>query len=288
MYCYEIGGVGFGFDTDNELLESPNYGMFRISEEEYNQLEHRHLYTFDGDFPTETGKIIFDGSSYIVCENGDYYYKISSRVDEISYKCALTEKKGESGGVLSFTEGGYDKLKTTAELFRLIDTMSDLLFYDGLMLHASYIDYNGRAILFSADPGTGKSTQADLWKKYAGAEILNGDRAILRLTDNGWLVHGNPACGSSDICVNKCVPLDTIAFLKQSPVNRVNDLPLFGKFMNLSAQLSCGVRKTDDTEKLLKLTEKLANDVRICELECTPDERAVRVLMDKIGGAVNA
>lgn len=288
MYCYEIGGVGFGFDTDNELLESPNYGLFRISDDEFLRLDNRHLYSFDGEFPTELGKIIFDASSYTVYENGDFYYKVSSRVDEISYKCALTEKKGENGGVFSFTDGGYQKIKTTAELFRLIDTMSDLLFFDALMLHASYIEYNSRAILFSADPGTGKSTQADLWKKYAGAEVLNGDRAILRLTDKGWFAYGNPACGSSDICVNRSVPLDTIVFLKQSPVNRVNDLPLFKKFINLSSQIACGVRKSTDTEKLLKLTERLANDVKIFELECTPDERAVHILIDKIGGAVNA
>lgn len=287
MYCYEIGGVGFGFDTENELLESPNYGLFRIDKDAYNRLESRHLYTFNDDFPSDVGKMIFDGSSFRVYENGDNYYKITSRVDEIEYKCALTEKKGESGGVLSFTQGGYSKLKTTAELFRLIDTMSALLFYNGLMLHASFIDFNGRAILFSADPGTGKSTQADLWHRYTDAQILNGDRVILRLTDDGWLAYGNPACGSSDICVNGCVPLDTIAFLKQSPFNRVNDLQSLEKFMKLSSQLSCGVRKSDDTNKLLKLTEKLAGDVRICELECTPDERAVRVLMDKIGGAVN-
>lgn len=287
MYCYIIGGVGFGFDTDNELLESPNYELFRVGEDEFMSAECRHFYSFGGEFPTEYGRMFFDGGSYKAYDGGDCWLRITERFDEISYKVAFIEKKGESGGRIVYTEGGYDKLKTTAELFRIIDTMSALLYYDGLMLHASYIEHNGRAILFSAPPGTGKSTQADLWSKYAGARILNGDRAILRLTDNGWFVHGNPACGSSDICVNKCVPLDTIVFIKQSPVNRVNDMGTFQRFISLSSQLSCGVRKSDDTDRLLKLTEKLAGDIRICELECTPDERAVQVLMEKIGGAVN-
>lgn len=288
MYCYEIGGVGFGFDTDNELLESPNYGLFRIDETRFNMLTNKHFYSFGGEFPTEYGTMIFDGGSYKAYDCGNFRLKITERFDEISYKVAFVEKKGEVGGRIAYTEGGYDKLKTTAELFRLTDTMSALLHFDALMLHASFIEYNGRAVLFSAPPETGKSTQAELWKKYADAEVLNGDRAILRFDGGRWYACGNPACGSSDICINRDVPLGTIVFLKQSPVNRVNELPLFQRFMLLSSQISCGVRRSDDTDKLLKLTEKLANDVEIYELECTPDERAVQALMNKIGGAVNA
>lgn len=33
------------------------------------------------------------------------------------------------------------------------------------ILHSSYINFNGKAILFSAPSGAGKSTQADLWEK---------------------------------------------------------------------------------------------------------------------------
>ncbi len=287
MYCYIIGGVGFAFDTDKTLIESSNYELFRVDEEEFRSAECRHFYSFGGDFPTEYGRLFFDGGSYKAYDCGDCWLQITDRFDGIDYNVAFVQKKGESGGRIVYTEGGYDKLRTTAELFRLIDTMSALLHYNGLMLHASYIEYNGRAILFSAPPETGKSTQADLWKKYAGAEVLNGDRAILRLTDDGWFAHGNPACGSSNICVNRCVPLDTVVFLKQSPVNKVNDMGAFQKFLSLSSQLFCGVRRSDDTDKLLKLTERLAGDVRICELECTPDERAVKVLMEKIGGSIN-
>ena len=284
MYCYVIGGVGFKFETDNELLESPNYGLFRVNEAGFDSLQCKHIYTFSDKCPEIEGNAIFNGGSFEVYETDDGYLKVSSRFDEFDYKCILSEKKGRSGGEISFTDGGYRKLKTTAELFRIIDMMSALLYYNGLMLHASFIEHNGKAILFSADPGVGKSTQADLWKKYKNAEILNGDRAILRLTDSGWRVYGNPACGSSDICVNRDVSLGAIVFLKQSPVNHVNELPAFQKFMRLSSQISCGVRKTDDTTNLLKLTESLSKDVRIVELECTADVRAVDILSAEIGG----
>ena len=284
MYCYEIGGVGFGFDTDRELVEIGNYGLFRIDEAGFDSLRNRHFFSFSGREQEVNGKEIFKSSLFSVYENDDGYVRVSNRFDEYAYKIVFTEKKGTSGGIISFTDNGYRNLKTTSELFEIIDTMSALLYYDALMFHASFIEHDGNAILFSGAPGAGKSTQAEIWKKYKGANIINGDRAIIRLTENGWVACGNPACGSSNICVNRNVPLDTIAFVKQSPVNKVNGLTEFDKFMRLTTQLSCGVRKKHDTEKLMSLTERLGADVRVVELECTADERAADVLFEAIGG----
>ena len=42
------------------------------------------------------------------------------------------------------------------------------------VLHASVVLKSGKMILFTAPCGTGKSTQADLWEKYADAEIVGG------------------------------------------------------------------------------------------------------------------
>ena len=55
------------------------------------------------------------------------------------------------------------------------------------------IAFQNKAILFSAPSGTGKSTQADLWQKYVrGVEIINGDRAIIGIEDNGVKAYGLP------------------------------------------------------------------------------------------------
>lgn len=284
MYCYEIGGVGFGFDTGRELVEIGNYGLFRIDEAGFDSLRDKHFFTFTEDEQKINGREIFRTGSFSVYENDSGYVRVSSRFDEFAYKIVFTEKKGESGGVISFTDNGYKNLKTTSELFRVIDTESALLYYDALMFHASFIEYGGKAILFSGAPGAGKSTQADIWHKYKNAEIVNGDRVIIRLTENGWQAYGNPASGSSDICLNRTVPLDTIVFVKQSPENKVNGLTEFDRFMRLTSQISCGIRKQTDTDKLMRLTERLASEVRVAELECTADERAADALVEAIGG----
>lgn len=284
MYCYEMGGVGFGFDTDRELVEIGNYGLFRIDEAGFRSLRNRHIFTFTDEVQKINGREIFLAGSYSVYENEDSYIKVCKRFDEYSYNIIFTQKKGKSGGTVYFTDNGYEKLKTTNELFEMIDTMSALLYYDALLLHSSFIEHNGKAVLFSGNSGAGKSTQADIWKEYRGAQVINGDRAILSRDENGWTACGNPACGSSGICENKKFPLDTIVFVKQSKINKVNELSGFEKFMRLTSQLFCGARKKDDTEKLMQLTEKLASEIRIIELECTADERAADVLAETIGG----
>ena len=54
-----------------------------------------------------------------------------------------------------------------------------LLRNEGMMLHASAVEYGGRAVCFSAPPGTGKSTHAERWARLFGASILNDDKPAL-------------------------------------------------------------------------------------------------------------
>ena len=70
-----------------------------------------------------------------------------------------------------------------------------LLRNEGMMLHASAVDYRGRAVCFSAPPGTGKSTHTERWARLFGASILNDDKPALRRIDGVWRVYGTPWSG---------------------------------------------------------------------------------------------
>ena len=59
----------------------------------------------------------------------------------------------------------------------------DLLKNHGFMLHASAVEVDGKAYLFSASSGTGKSTHTKLWQEYFGydkALIINDDKPALK------------------------------------------------------------------------------------------------------------
>ena len=65
---------------------------------------------------------------------------------------------------------------------------SQLLMHDGLYLHASAVELDGKAYLFSADSGVGKSTHTRLWQQLHGskARIINDDKPALRCLDGVW------------------------------------------------------------------------------------------------------
>ena len=99
-----------------------------------------------------------------------------------------------------------------------------ILPFGGLMLHCALIEYEGRGIVFTAPSQTGKSTQASLWEKHRGARTLNGDRAVLRATEDGIFAYGSPWAGSSDLYIDRRVPLRAVIMLEQAKENRIRTL----------------------------------------------------------------
>lgn len=94
-----------------------------------------------------------------------------------------------------------------------------LLDYNGFMLHSSGVCVDGYAYLFSADPGTGKSTHTDLWRKYFGDEralIINDDKPAIRLIDDELYACGTPWSGKTDQNLNMRTPVGAIVFLERS------------------------------------------------------------------------
>ena len=100
-----------------------------------------------------------------------------------------------------------------------------LLHFNGFMLHSSGVCADGSAYLFSADPGTGKSTHTDLWLKYVdGAEIINDDKPAIRLIDQGVYVYGTPWSGKTDRNINMRMPLGALVFLERSETNHIKEI----------------------------------------------------------------
>lgn len=153
-----------------------------------------------------------------------------------------------------------------------------LLCKDKLILHASYIAWQGKAIAFTANSGVGKSTQAALWEKYRGAELINGDRMAFGMDGGVMKAYGLPVAGSSGVFLNKTLPLGAVVLLgrgqesqafRQHPGAAIRDLlqqvtvnRWDQRFMNVGCQT---------------LSQMLAQ-VPVYTLLATPDEAAVDCL----------
>ena len=155
---------------------------------------------------------------------------------------------------------------------------------DGAIFHCSYIEYNGKAILFTAPSETGKSTQAELWNKYRNADIVNGDRAAIRLIDGQLYAAGIPFAGSSTYCHNRTLPLAAIVYLGQAPVTTIRRMSGYQAFMKVWEGVSVNTWDKQDMEKASALVKKLVETVPVFHMPCTPDEDAVIVLEKALEG----
>ena len=157
-----------------------------------------------------------------------------------------------------------------------------LLHFKTMVFHASFIEHQGQAVLFTAASGTGKSTQAELWRVHRGAEILNGDKAAIRL-EGTPLACGLPFCGTSGICVNRDVPLRAVVALSQGQDNTVSRLSPSQAAAALCPNVFTDRFVPEEWQLTLHLLLDLAAAVPVYALSCTPDIRAVEALERALG-----
>ena len=98
-----------------------------------------------------------------------------------------------------------------------------------LQVHSALVDYKGKGILFLGPSGIGKTTQAELWKRYRGADIINGDLNFIQCTDKEYTAWGTPWHGSSSYCKNASVPVRLLVVLRQASENTIRRLSGFEK-----------------------------------------------------------
>lgn len=167
---------------------------------------------------------------------------------------------------------------TVGRLMYLIQAANMFLQKDAFVLHASYIVRDGRALLFSAPSGTGKSTQADLWHTYRGCEIINGDRVIVSRENGQFFANGAFVSGSSGICRNVTVPLGNIVLLEQAPQCAVKPLSVPGAMKRLLCECSFDMDDPSQYAKMLELITDLLGKIPVIAYGCTKGLEAVEIL----------
>lgn len=155
-----------------------------------------------------------------------------------------------------------------------------LLHHHSVLLHASLIKYAGQGIAFTGTSGVGKSTQADLWHRCLGADILNGDRAALRLTDQGWIAYGSPFAGTSNIYRNDHTPLRAVVVLEQGKENHLERLNGALAMKYIWPEISARRWDRNFTEPASALCAQLINQIPVYLLRCLPNEDAVTLLKE--------
>lgn len=186
-----------------------------------------------------------------------------------------------------FTEKSFPVMMDSRYMWGSVSLAQLLLEKNAFFIHSSYISVGGKAVLFSADRGVGKSTQAVLWEKHRSAEIINGDKAGV-LVEGGVYACAVPFCGTSGICKNKNLPLGAIVLLSQSPKNSIRRITGLEALQGVIQNIYLDLLAPNEQKKVIDLLLELLKTVPVYSFGCTADENAVAALENalKDGGVI--
>lgn len=151
-----------------------------------------------------------------------------------------------------------------------------------LVLHASYIQWQGRAIAFTADSGVGKSTQASLWERCRGAQTVNGDRMAFGMREGILTAYGLPVAGSSGVFLNRTLPIQTVVLLGRGAKSEILRQRPAAAIRDLLKQVTVNRWDPRFMDAACRLLTQLLAQVPIYRLFATPDEAAVSCLADML------
>lgn len=160
-----------------------------------------------------------------------------------------------------------------------------LLDNQALILHSAGIIVDGKAIIFSAPSGTGKTTQTNLWHQYVhGTKDLNGDRTLLQKTEQGWFACGFPIYGSVPRCENRIVPIKAIVMIRQSETDYVRELTTLEKLSLLYKEITVPSIEPDVVMQAMDLLEDFIRCTKVIQMGCTMSKSAVDILHQYLFG----
>lgn len=156
-----------------------------------------------------------------------------------------------------------------------------LLERDVLLMHGSTVAVDGKAYLFTAPCGTGKSTHTRLWREVFGdrAVMVNDDKPFLRLVDGQVLAYGSPWSGKHGLSSNVCFPLKGICVLCRGAENVIQPAEAGAVSGFLLHQI-----QPEGDERVPGLLEELMGRIPVWEMACNRDIDAARVSYGAMSG----
>ena len=240
----------------------------------------------DVNLPLDLEKIwepfITDSDTTDIKTNITLFPKDCYGVDKLDINGMIHSLKNES--TVLFADENWKNARIygndSFEIASLIELQlySYLLVNDTLLFHSSIVDYKGCGIMFLGPSGIGKTTQAELWNKYMGAEILNGDLVFVKRNKDGFYGYGSPWHGSSPYYENKKVKIKALVMLEQAKENKVIKLEDFEMLNGLMKQVFLPIWDESKIDISLDILEMLIKEMTVYYLKCRPNQESVELI----------
>ena len=149
-----------------------------------------------------------------------------------------------------------------------------LPFYSRAVMHGATVSFGGRAYMFIAKSGTGKTTHINLWRKYFdGVDIVNGDKPVIAVSDRDVTVYGTPWAGKEQLQKNTSAPLAGICVIKRGEKNSIKRIEESAVLKALLRQIYMP-ENPDSLTLTMRIIDDIIRFVPIYELTCNVSKEA--------------
>ncbi|MDE7364204.1 MAG: hypothetical protein K2N27_04860 [Ruminococcus sp.] len=195
---------------------------------------------------------------YKYCGDVDFSVKISQSDIDFELKKSVLEDAKEHIPTRRFSDS---YLETLAVYRKIAERMIE---FDTILFHGSAIAVDGAGYLFTAKSGTGKSTHTRLWREYFGecAVMVNDDKPLLQITENGVFVYGTAWDGKHRLSSNISVPLKAICIIGRSEKNYIQKITKSTAFPMLLQQ-TYRSENAEKMKKILKIINRISDSVSL-------------------------
>ena len=208
-------------------------------------------------------------------------FEVETAQDDIDLEREKSVRAAELEGDPGRTyRDGY--LETLAVYRKIAERMPS---YDTVLMHGSCIAVDGEGYIFIAKSGTGKSTHTRLWRELLGdrAVMINDDKPLIRVSENGATAYGTPWDGKHRLSTNTSVPLKAVCILERAEENSIVPVTVSEAYPMLVQQ----VYRPSSSEVMaqtLKLIDRLADRVSLWRLGCNMEPEAARISYEAMKG----
>ncbi len=159
---------------------------------------------------------------------------------------------------------------------------NEVLNHGGIVLHSSCVEKDGKAYLFSAKSGTGKSTHTHLWlSELENTRIINDDKPLIIKNGGKFCACGTPFSGKTDENLNVQTPIRAIVFLYRSEENIVKRMrPSMAVPLFMAQTVNPSIKKY--AEKMLTITDEVLTSVPVFSLGCNKNSGTGKFVYEEI------
>lgn len=184
---------------------------------------------------------------------------------------------------IAYQEYSAEELENTAVYRKIADKLPD---FDAFVFHGSCVAVDGKAYLFTAKSGTGKTTHTNLWlKNIEGSYVINGDKPVLRIIDGVPYACGTPWMGKENYGTSEMLPLAGICLVNRGTENIIRRTDFKAVYPRLIGQ-TYRPENGALVSKTVKLLELVTENVPVYELYCNMDNEAALIAYDGMKNGV--